>query len=177
LLEPWRRLEVGYVDLHTRVNGSNRRELRGEIDGPSKKQLPNEELGLPTMLKAYLLPSLSLSSSFPREIASFHNRASGFRGRVKARRVTERVCGRFLHVEKLPFLGSRRCDSRVQKQLYLQNGTGYPHQILNEHGKRVDNPKSGETWKTIFADLHRFFAWTVTSFFPQEQFFRLACNF
>ena len=34
-----------------------------------------------------LVPSLSL-------IASFHNRASGFRGRVNARRVTERVCGK-----------------------------------------------------------------------------------
>jgi hypothetical protein len=132
LLGPWRRLEVGYVDLHARVNRSNIRELHGEIYGPSKKPLPDEELGL---LKAYLLPSLSLSS-FPREIASFHNRASGFRGHVNARRVT------FLHVEKLPFLGSRRSDSRVQKQLYLQNGTGYPHQILNEHGKRVDNPES-----------------------------------
>ena len=34
-----------------------------------------------------LVPSLSL-------IASFHNRASGFRGRVNARRVTERVSGK-----------------------------------------------------------------------------------
>ena len=87
------------------------------------------------MLKAYLLLSLGLSSSFPREIASFHNHASGFRGRVNARP---------LHVQKLPFLGSRRSDSREQKQLYVQNGTGYPHQIVNEHGKRVDNAKSGE---------------------------------
>ena len=68
----------------------------------------------------------------------------------------------FLHVEKLPFLGSRRSDSRVQKQLYLQNGTGgYPHQILNEHGK-VDNAESVEMSKNIFADLCLVFACTVT---------------
>ena len=48
---------------------------------------------------------------------------------------------------------SRRSDSRVQKQLYLWNGIGYPHQILNKHGKRVDNVESGE----ISADLYSFF--------------------
>ena len=40
-----------------------------------------------TRSKGYLVPSLSL-------IASFNNRASGFRGRVNARRVTERVFGK-----------------------------------------------------------------------------------
>ena len=49
---PWRRLEVGYVDLHVHMNRRNTRKLRREIYGPSKKQLPKEELGLPTMLKA-----------------------------------------------------------------------------------------------------------------------------
>ena len=60
----------------------------------------------------------------------------------------------------MPFLG--RSDSRVQKQLYLQNGTGYPHQILNEHGKRVDNAESVEISKEIFAELCLVFACTVT---------------
>ena len=55
----------------------------------------------------------------------------------------------FLHVQKLPFVRCRRSDSQVQKQLYVQNGTGYPHQILNEHGKRVHNAESVKSRKTI----------------------------
>ena len=136
------------------------------------------------MLKVYLLPSLSLSSSFPREIASFHNRlgvcqrTTCNRAPMRKNLSTYKKCFPFFvllyskrhqynikttkkkHVEKLPFLG--RSDSRVQKQLYLQNGTGHPHQILNEHGKRVENAESGEISKNIFADLCLVFAWTVT---------------
>ena len=82
-----------------------------------------EELGLPTMIKAYLLPSFSLSSSFPRMIASFHN------------------------------LGTKAA---------IIISMGLPHQILNEHCKRVENTESGEMSKNIFYALYRFFAWTVT---------------
>ena len=48
----------------------------------------------------------------------------------------------------------------AQKQLYLWNRTGYPHQILNEHSKRINNAESDEI---SFSDLYRFLAWTVTS--------------
>ena len=34
--------------------------------------------------------------------------------------------------------------TQVTKCDDLQNGTGHPHQILNEHGKKVGNAESGE---------------------------------
>ena len=34
--------------------------------------------------------------------------------------------------------------TQVTKCDDLQNGTGHPHQILKEHGKKVGNAESGE---------------------------------
>ena len=51
--------------------------------------------------------------------------------------------------KKLPFLRSRALDLWVQNQLYLQSGTGYPYQILNEHGESIDKAESSEISITI----------------------------
>ena len=42
---------------------------------------------------------------------------------------------------------------RVQKQLYLRNGTGYLQQILDEHEERIDKAESSEISKKNFHQL------------------------
>ena len=62
------------------MNGRNKRKLRGKIYGRSKKQPSSSKIGLPTMLKTYLLPSLGLSRSFSQVLAFVYNRTSGCGG-------------------------------------------------------------------------------------------------
>lgn len=124
-LRLWQHFEVGYVDFHARVNDRGKRKLRGEIYEPSKKQMPDGKLGLPTMLKAYLLPSLGPSSLFSRVIASFYNRGEWLwkacqRTTCNGARMRKHFSTR-KSVEKFLFLSSRGPDYQVQKQLYLQN--------------------------------------------------------
>ena len=44
-------LKASNVDFNARVNGRNKRKLRGKIYGASKKQVASLETGKPTMLK------------------------------------------------------------------------------------------------------------------------------
>ena len=159
-------LKASNVDFNARVNGRNKRKLRGKIYGASKKQVASLEAGKPTMLKTCLLPSLGLRSSLAPATVSFYPRASSCRGvcqrstcsGARIRKISPHVN----HVKNLPFLRSRTLDLRVQKQLYLRNGAGYPYQILNEHGESIDKAESSEISKKIFADLYYIFACTVT---------------
>ena len=101
------------------------------------------------MLKAYLLPSLSQSSSFLWEIRLFHNH------------VNKHVNNQRQNFSS--FLTSQTSNSQVQKQLYVQNGMGYTHQILKQCSKSrrlMQNPVNVE--KNV-ADLYRFLTWTITN--------------
>ena len=148
------------------MNGRNKRKLRGKIYGVSKRQVASLEAGKPTMLKTCLLPSLGLPSSLASTKMSLYHRASSCGGvcqrstcsGARIRKISPHVN----HVKKLPFLRSQALDLRVQKQLYLRNGTGYPYQILNEHGESIDKAESCEISKKIFANLYYIFACTVT---------------
>ena len=121
------------------------------------------------MLKTYLLPSLGLPSLLAPAKTSFYHRASSCGGvcqrttcsGARIRKISPHVN----HVKKLPFLRSRALDLRVQKQLYLRNGTGYPYQILNEHGESINKAESSEISKKLFADLYYISACTVTYIF------------
>ena len=120
----------------------------------------------PTDYWSLTLPSLGLPSSLAPAKASFYHRASSCRGvcqrstcsGARIRKISPNVN----HVKKLPFPRSRALDLRVQKQLYLRNGTGYPYQILKEHGESIDKAESSEISKKMFADLYYIFACTVT---------------
>ena len=67
---------------------------------------------------------------------------------------TRKISPHVNHVKILPFLRSRALDLRVQKQLYLRNGTGYLHQILDEHEERINKAESSEISKKIFTNLY-----------------------
>ena len=129
------------------------------------------------MLKTYLLPSLGLPSSLAPAKASFYHGASSCRGVCQHSTCSgariPKISPHVNHVKKLPFPRSRALDLRVQKQLYLRNGTGYSYQILNEHGESIDKAESSEISKKNFADLYYIFACTVTYFTFVTVFFSL----
>ena len=121
------------------------------------------------MLKSYLLSSLGLSRSFSKVLAAFvYHRVSSCGGACQrstcnGAHIRKHFTARNLRI-KITVSLVLKCSTYgyIQKQLYLRNTTGYPHQILNEHGKRINNAESGEISKTFLTDLYSFVAWMVT---------------
>ena len=122
------------------------------------------------MLKSYLLSSLGLSRLFSQVLAFVYHRASSCGGACQrstcnGARIRKHFNARNVRIK----IAVSQFDLRVQKQLYLRNTMGYPHQILNEDGKRINNTESGEISKNFLTDLYRFLAWTVTYDVSEEM--------